>query len=43
MRKLVYYVACTVDGPTASVTVAVAAPVSEATAEARAGPPGWVP
>lgn len=36
-------VACDVAGPVASVTVAVAAPLSEATARARAGPPGWRP
>lgn len=34
-------VACEVAGPAASVIVAVAAPLGDATAEARAGPPGW--
>jgi secretion/DNA translocation related TadE-like protein len=35
-------VACGIDGPAASVTVAVASPLGDAVAEARAGPPGWV-
>jgi secretion/DNA translocation related TadE-like protein len=34
-------VACELAGPAASVTVAVAAPFGDASAEARAGPPGW--
>lgn len=34
-------VACEIDGPAASVIVAVVAPLSEARAAARAGPPGW--
>jgi hypothetical protein len=33
--------ACEVAGPAASVRVSVAAPFGEATAAARAGPPGW--